>query len=185
MKFLYKLSMTTVPIKSVKFSCKYLIVPFTKPYEKQVIELIVGIQSGEFGVKITAEDQPDLKKIASFYQCGNGNFWIALAENQVLGTISLTDIGDHQVGLRKMFVKQEYRGQPHNIGQSLLDTALNWCYDKNIKQVFLGTVLHYYSAHRFYEKNGFKRLEKEALPKAFHLMDADKLFYWKNLEVKD
>ncbi len=168
----------------MKFSCKYPIVPFTKIYEQQVIELIVGIQSGEFGVKITAADQPDLKDIANFYQWGNGNFWIALSENQVLGTVSLTDIGNHQVGLRKMFVKQGFRGQPYNIGQSLLDMALEWCVDRNIKQVFLGTVPHYYSAHRFYEKNGFIRLEKSELPSAFHLMDADKWFYWKSLEVK-
>ena len=134
----------------------YSIVPFTKGFEQQVIDLIVGIQSGEFGVKITAEDQPDLKDIATFYQWGNGNFWIALNDNQVHGTVSLTDIGNQQVGLRKMFVKQGYRGKPHNIGQKLLDTALKWCFDKNIKHIFLGTVPHYFAAHRFYEKNGFE-----------------------------
>lgn len=165
-------------------SNNYTIIPFIKIYEQQVIELIVGIQSGEFGVKITAADQPDLKDIANFYQWGNGNFWIALDGNQVIGTVSLTDIGNRQVGLRKMFVKQGFRGQPHKIGKSLLDTALKWCFDRNIKDVFLGTVPHYYSAHRFYEKNGFIRLEKSELPKAFHLMDADKWFYWKELEVK-
>ena len=83
MKPLYRLSKTTTQINPVKFSCKYPIVPFTKIYEQQVIELIVGIQSGEFGVKITAADQPDLKDIANFYQWGNGNFWIALSEKSV------------------------------------------------------------------------------------------------------
>ena len=143
--------------------------------------MIVGIQHGEFGVEITADDQPDLKDIRNFYQKDNGNFWIALNEKKVVGTISLVDIGNDQVGLRKMFVKNGFRGKPLNIGQQLMDTAYNWCTEKSIKQIFLGTVPHYYAAHRFYEKNGFNRLEKNQLPKAFHLMDADKWFYFKDL----
>jgi len=156
--------------------------PFIKPYEKQVIDLIVGIQHGEFGVNITAEDQPDLKNISNFYQNNNGNFWIAIIDNEVLGTISLVDIGNQQVGLRKMFVKNGYRGQPLFIGQKLLETVYDWCYLKNIKQIYLGTVAHYYAAHRFYEKNGFVRIEKNQLPHKFHLMDADNLFYLKDMK---
>lgn len=92
------------------------------------------------------------------------------------------DIGNQQVGLRKMFVKSEFRGQPHFVGQKLMDTAYHWCQKKRVNKIFLGTVPHYYAAHRFYEKNGFNRLKKQQLPKAFHLMDADKLFYWKDLQ---
>ena len=159
-----------------------IIIPFQKKYQQQVIDLIVGIQHGEFGVDITAEDQPDLKIIEKFYQKDKGNFWIALNGEEVVGTISLVDIGNYQVGLRKMFVKNGFRGKPGFIGQRLMDTAYDWCEEKGLKQIFLGTVPHYYSAHRFYEKNGFSRLEKNELPKAFHLMDADKWFYYKNLE---
>lgn len=160
---------------------QYSIVPFTKKYQQQVIDLIVGIQSGEFGVDITASDQPDLFDIENFYQKDNGNFWIALKGNEVLGTISLTDISNKQVGLRKMFVKQGYRGKPLSVGQNLIDTAFKWCVDRSIKQIFLGTVPHYYAAHRFYEKNGFNRLEKIKLPKNFHLMDADKWFFFREI----
>jgi N-acetylglutamate synthase-like GNAT family acetyltransferase len=160
---------------------QYAIVPFTEKYQQQVIDLIVGIQSGEFGVDITASDQPDLADIDNFYQKDNGNFWIAIKEDEVLGTISLTDIGNKQVGLRKMFVKQGHRGKPLNIGQNLIDILFQWCMDREIKQIFLGTVPHYYAAHRFYEKNGFNRLDKTKLPKAFHLMDADKWFYFRDL----
>ena len=55
-----------------------------------------------------------------------------------------------------MFVKQGYRGAPLNIGQNLMNIALNWCSKKSIEQIFLGTVPTYFAAHRFYEKNGFK-----------------------------
>ena len=80
-----------------------------------------------------------------------------------------------------MFVKNGLRGKPLDIGQNLMETAYKWCNEKSIQQIFLGTVPHYYAAHRFYEKNGFNRLEKNELPKAFHLMDADKWFYFKDL----
>ena len=143
--------------------------------------MIVGIQHGEFNVNITAEDQPDLKNIPNFYQTGKGNFWIALFNHKVVGTISLVDIGNNQVGLRKMFVKDGFRGKPLFTGQALMDIAYTWCTKKGIKQIFLGTVPHYFAAHRFYERNGFKQLQKSQLPKAFHIMNADKLFYFRDL----
>ncbi|MBL4660314.1 MAG: GNAT family N-acetyltransferase [Alcanivoracaceae bacterium] len=158
-----------------------LITPFSKQYEQQVIDLIVGIQSGEFAVEINADDQPDLKNIKQYYQWGNGNFWIALDGEEVLGTISLCDIGNKQVALRKMFVKQGFRGQPLNIGQNLLDTALNWSKDKLLEQVFLGTVANYHAAHKFYEKNNFIKIDQSKLPTAFNVMEVDKLFYYFNL----
>jgi len=167
----------TMPTKPIKKTLKpILITPFSKPYEQQVIDLIVGIQSGEFAVKICADDQPDLKNIKQYYQWGNGNFWIALDGEQVLGTISLCDIGNKQVALRKMFVKQGFRGQPLNIGQGLLNTALGWSKDRQLEQIFLGTVANYYAAHRFYEKNNFIRINQSKLPPTFNIMEVDKLF---------
>lgn len=154
------------------------ILAFTTSYQKQVIDLIVGIQSGEFGVKITAEDQPDLKDIKNYYQTGSGNFWIALEGTQVVGTISLLDIGNNQVALRKMFVAKNYRGKPLNIAQNLVNTTKSWCQNHHITDVFLGTVPSYHAAHRFYEKNGFRRVEPEFLPENFPIMDVDKCFYW-------
>jgi hypothetical protein len=40
----------------------------------------------------------------------NGNFWVALYEGKVVGNISLLDIGNQQVALRKMFVEKEFQG---------------------------------------------------------------------------
>ena len=153
------------------------ITPYTQPYQQQVASLIVGIQNKEFGVDITADDQPDLKNIEQYYQNNKGNFWIALQDEQVLGTIALVDIDNQQLALRKMFVKNGYRGQPLNIGQSLLNTAINWAKQRLITEIYLGTVPHYYAAHRFYEKNDFYRVSKSKLPANFNIMEVDKYFY--------
>jgi hypothetical protein len=47
------------------------ILPFSPEFESQVVDLIVGIQSGEFGIDISVDDQPDLRSIPSFYYRGS------------------------------------------------------------------------------------------------------------------
>ncbi len=42
------------------------------------------------------------KERIHFDQTGKGNFWVALYDDKVVGTISFLDIGNHQVALRKM-----------------------------------------------------------------------------------
>jgi ribosomal protein S18 acetylase RimI-like enzyme len=81
-----------------------------------------------------------------------------------------------------MFVKNGFRGQPQNIGQKLLDTAIDWAIQRQIIEIYLGTVPHYYAAHRFYEKNQFYRVPESKLPINFDIMQVDKYFYCLSLE---
>src|SRR5690625_7974806 len=67
----------------------------------QVVDLILQIQQQEYNISITKDDQPDLFTVEKYYQTGNGNFWVALYDKKVVGTISLLDIGNNQVALRK------------------------------------------------------------------------------------
>ena len=61
-------------------------------YQAEVIDLILKIQQQEFGVLITLKNQPDLSNIPKFYQQGNGNFWIALNGDNIIGTIAAIDV---------------------------------------------------------------------------------------------
>lgn len=151
--------------------------PYSDIYQESVGNMIVSIQNSEFGVPITLDMQPDLKNIVSYYQAGDGNFWIARLEDRVIGTISLKDIGDKKGALRKMFVVNEFRGKEFGIGQKLLDHLLEWARQKGIKEIFLGTTEKFLAAQRFYEKNGFKEVEKNELPGAFPVMKVDVKFY--------
>jgi N-acetylglutamate synthase-like GNAT family acetyltransferase len=153
------------------------IAPYTAADRDGVAALIVGIQRGEFGIAITYDDQPDLKNIPGFYQQGTGNFWVARDGNAVIGTVSLKDIGEAQVALRKMFVDAAYRGREHGVAQRLLDTAIAWARAKGVKEIILGTSVKFLAAHRFYEKNGFAKITGETLPPAFPRMAVDEKFY--------
>jgi GNAT superfamily N-acetyltransferase len=156
---------------------KPVIEPFSPIDRDGVAALIVGIQRGEFGIAITYDDQPDLKDIPGFYQTGNGNFWVARRGEAVVGTISLKDIGDGQVALRKMFVDPAHRGREHGVAQALLDTSLAWASRRGVRNIFLGTTAKFLAAHRFYEKNGFVEIDPETLPAPFPRMAVDSKFY--------
>jgi GNAT superfamily N-acetyltransferase len=151
--------------------------PFSHRHADQVFELILPIQTEEFGIKITRQDQPDLSCIPDFYQKGNGNFWVAVAGDQVVGSVALLDIGNRQLALRKMFVRPHYRGKDKGVAKRLLGASIAWAKDRCASDIFLGTTAQFLAAHRFYAKNGFAEIEKGALPASFPVMAVDTKFY--------
>ena len=145
--------------------------------EQAVIELILTIQQKEFGVAVSINDQPDLLNVAEYYGRGNGHFWVAKDQGEVIGTIALIDMGNNQAALRKMFVHKDWRGKEKGIGQLLLNTVIQWCRQKKIQDIFLGTVEQLHAAKRFYEKNGFIKIDKNSLPASFPIMQVDTDFF--------
>lgn len=158
-----------------------------RPYEQgdlePIAELIVHIQQQEYGIEITREDQPDLASIPQFYQQQNGNFWVALDGERIVGTIALVDISGQQVALRKMFVHTDYRGKVWKTAQLLLQQAIQWAQHRQVTDIYLGTTPQFKAAHRFYEKNGFIEVTEPQLPEAFPVMKVDKKFY--RLSIRD
>lgn len=151
--------------------------------QQGVIDVIVPIQREEFGIAITAEDQPDLKAIPAFYQSGVGDFWIARHGEKVVGTIGLKDIGSGQAALRKMFVAAPWRGREFGVAAKLLKRLIEEATSRGIKQIYLGTTDKFLAAHRFYEKHGFTEVAKQTLPTTFPLMAVDSKFYTLTLTV--
>lgn len=157
------------------------VVRFVPEYAGGVAGLIVPIQREEFGIPITWVDQPDLADIPGFYQRGAGNFWVALSDGIVVGSVALLDIGNSQAALRKMFVAPAYRGREYGTAGLLLDELLAWSGSHGLREIFLGTTAKFLAAHRFYEKNGFREIDRAALPAAFPVMKVDTKFYVRSL----
>lgn len=154
-----------------------LIRPFCMDDGQQVVDLIVSIQQKEFNIPITAEDQPDLRNIPNYYQKNHGNFWVALHNKAIVGTISLLDIGNGQSALRKMFVHRHYRGPEKGTARKLIQTLIDWAKSRKLREIYLGTTPFFLAAHRFYEKNGFLEILKKDLPETFPIMEVDTKFY--------
>lgn len=153
------------------------IVPFNNHDCDEIVGLITTIQITEFGVATSAEKQPDLRDIPNFYQQGAGNFWLALVDGQLAGTIALKDVGDGVCALRKMFVKKEFRGKERGIAAALMRTLLDWAGEQGVREIYLGTVDVYHAAHRFYEKSGFTEVARDEVPDSVPLMDVDVKYY--------
>lgn len=150
---------------------------YTNDYKQGILDLILPIQTEEFNVAITAGDQPDLQDIPGYYQQDAGNFWVAIIDNTVIGSIALSDIGNQQGALRKMFVHKDYRGAAYGVAQALLNTLLSWAKEKELQEIWLGTTDKFHAAHRFYEKNHFQRVAVDSLPVNFSRMAVDSIFY--------
>ncbi|MGQ0514108.1 GNAT family N-acetyltransferase [Bacillus sp. D-CC] len=117
------------------------------------------------------------KYLSAFYSQPTKLPFGATYDGKVVGTVALLDIGNHQVALRKMFVKKEFRGKEWGASHKLLQTAILWAENKKLKDIYLGTTVKFLAAHRFYEKNGFQSVDIEDLPKSFPVLQVDKKFY--------
>jgi N-acetylglutamate synthase-like GNAT family acetyltransferase len=150
---------------------------FTPDDADDVISVILPIQREEFGIDITADAQPDLRVIPDFYQSGKGQFWVAVKDGAIVGTLGLKDIGNNQAALRKMFVAAEVRGREHGVARRLLEALFAHAGEVGVTDIFLGTTDKFLAAQRFYEKNGFVEIPATDLPRAFPRMAVDSKFY--------
>lgn len=153
------------------------ITPHQDRHVADVKDLIVPIQREEFGIPITYADQTDLHDVTGFYRKGAGEFWVAEVDGSVIGSIALIDIDNGQSVLRKMFVRQEYRGREHGVAKKLLQHLITHAEEANLKEIFLGTTSSFLAAHRFYEKAGFDSITEADLPAAFPRLAVDTVFY--------
>jgi N-acetylglutamate synthase-like GNAT family acetyltransferase len=151
--------------------------PFQDADTNGIRNLILPIQTQEFGLPTSWEEQPDLHDIAGYYCKDRGNFWVAVADEQVIGSISLVELADDNAALRKMFVAADYRGAEHGVAANLLSTLVAHATSSGLAHIYLGTTSAFKAAHRFYEKHGFDRIERDSLPADFSFMKVDTRFY--------
>ncbi len=156
---------------------KFNVVEYDERYHEQVVALVSPIQQIEFNVPISVEEQPDLMDISGTFKKGDGNFWICICDGELVGCVGLVDIGEQSVALKKMFVRADMRGKGIGVSAALLNHAKQWCFDKRIKTIYLGSVDQMKAAHRFYEKNGFTEIAVDKLPASFPIVNVDTKFY--------
>ncbi|NWK96236.1 GNAT family N-acetyltransferase [Sphingobium lactosutens] len=161
-----------------------LIRRFAPADTQAVIDVILPIQRDEYGIAITAQDQPDLSDIPDFYQSGAGDFLVAEAEGRIIGTIGMKDIGGGRVALRKMFVSAAWRGRDQGVAQALLAALLDLARERGVAEIWLGATARFLAAHRFYERNGFMLIEADRLPASFPRMAVDSRFYHLKLRAE-
>lgn len=79
-------------------------------------------------------------------------------------------------------LKKEFRGKKIGISKRLLKTVIEWSEENRISKLYLGTMKQFKAAQSFYEKNGFKQIQRNELPHNFPNNPLDKVFFVQNLK---
>ncbi len=134
-------------IKIIEFQSKY------EQLVKDLIRLVLNSLSIQNKYPEINRDT-DLDYILDKYK-GRGRFWLAVKDEQLIGTVAIEELDAETAKLKRMFVLPEYQGT--GVGQKLFNTALSFAKDQGYQKIRLNTDKVMHRAHRFYEKNGFHK----------------------------
>lgn len=149
--------------------------PYCGKYDEEIISLILGIQNGENKLGLTLEEQPDLKAIKESYSDKGGEFWTALDDGRLIGTIGLMMKPDGYAVLKNFFVHKDHRLQ--KVGLKLYLTLLDYAKEKGVRHIFLDTPAAAKQSHVFYEKAVFRRIDISELPFDYSFPDRNSAIY--------
>ena len=152
---------------------------YSGKFDDEIIALILSIQNEEAKIGLSLQEQPDLLDIHRSYQQPGGEFWVALSDGRVIGTIGLMLKQNHCAVLKKFFVKKEFRSQ--KVGLSLYSEFLKYAISKEVHHIILDTPAVALTSNRFYEKAGFYRIGTADLPVPYSYPDRDSILYLLNL----
>jgi ribosomal protein S18 acetylase RimI-like enzyme len=131
--------------------------------------LVLGIQQDEFGLALSADNQPDLKDVAGFFGAPGSAFWVAQAPDtrQLAGCIGLEAVAGGHAAMRKFMVAPAWRGAEHGVAASLHRAFVQHAAAQGCATAILATVPATLAAQRFYARAGYALIAREALPPAF------------------
>ena len=144
-------------LKSVKYTVRKI-----EPRDNASVERVIRACLVEFGANHegTAWADPYLGRFSEVYDRADRCYWVAEdADGRIVGGTGIGPL-DGVAGvceLQKMYCLPEARGT--GIAQTLLNTAMAFAKTK-YTQCYLETFRNMLAAQRFYEKNGFERLDR-------------------------
>lgn len=151
------------------------IIQYRDEFKDEAINLILHIQNDEAKVNMPLEGQPDLLDITESYINHGGNFWLAVDDGHVVGTVALMKINDDWCVLKKFFVRSDYRSQ--KVGLALYTRLLDFANTNGFRHMILDTPSVAKKAHAFYVRAGFKPIGKSDLPIRYDYLDRESLLF--------
>jgi len=151
------------------------IIQYNDGVKNEAIALILDIQNNEAKINLTIADQPDLLNIEDAYINNGGNFWLAVDNGEVVGTLALMKIDNEWSVLKKFFVRADYRSQ--KVGLALYDRLLEFAHAKGFRHVILDTPSVAVKSHKFYQRAGFRLIDKSDLKVSYEYPDRHSLLY--------
>lgn len=113
-----------------------------------------------FGLYFEAKVATALSEFLQRYDRDRDGLWTTARNDRIEGSIAVD--GEHAeregAHLRWFIVSEDLQGR--GAGSLLIDKALNFCQQRNYRQVYLWTFQGLDSARHLYEKAGFKLVEQ-------------------------
>jgi molybdopterin-guanine dinucleotide biosynthesis protein A len=131
------------------------IVPF-RPEHAAGFRALVADTLREYGFEPDVRLDPDLADPGAIYEA----VWVAVADDEVVGSVALRSRGTGEVELKRMYLRSGLRGR--GVGRKLLQLAIAWGREHRIERIVLDTTEEMRAARRLYEAYGFVHVDAAA-----------------------
>ncbi|MBA1336944.1 MAG: hypothetical protein HPY66_3380 [Firmicutes bacterium] len=131
-----------------------------RPFKPEEADYIIrrhrDLYADEYGFDSTFESYVGdaVRKFLETYDEGAENIWIAESQGQPVGSIAIVRVDDTTSQLRWFLIEPEMRGK--GLGNRLMETAVEFCREKNYKLVYLWTLSILEAARHLYKRYGFE-----------------------------
>lgn len=133
------------------------VITYQNKYQKATAEFIQQVKNEMGWTRPWSED------VTVEYLENGGNFWLAIEDGKIIGTIALKNMGNGRGYLKRMFVHQDHRGT--GVADTLLEKLLEHARDLKLNIIYLSTASSAERAIGFYQKHNFQKIA--ALPEDF------------------
>ena len=143
-------------------------ISITKPSEINALQKIskdtfietFSNQNSEENMKKYLDENLSIHQLTIEIMNSESSFYFARMDGKIIGYLKInfrlaqTDFKeDDSIEIERIYILEEFHGQ--NVGQNLLNKAIEISKENNAKSVWLGVWEKNYKAIRFYLKNGF------------------------------
>lgn len=122
-------------------------------------------QNSEENMRKYLDENLSIQRLSDELTNSESLFYFARMHEEIIGYLKInfgvaqTDFKeDNSIEIERVYVSEEFQGK--NVGQNLLNKAIEICSEKSAHSLWLGVWEKNYKAIRFYHKNGFVEFGK-------------------------
>lgn len=142
-----------------------------------LIALLKPIFEEYEGVLFVLEEMPELNQIATAFSAAGGQFWCALDNGRVIGSVGWTPAkSGNGIELKKLYVAKEQRGA--GLASRLTALVEDAALKRGSEFIDLWSDTKFVTAHGFYQKRGYRKGPDTRL--LHDLSDTEEFYFRKN-----
>jgi putative acetyltransferase len=129
------------------------------PGDRDAVVQLVREVLTEFGFAFHVGGvERDLAEMGGRYGGDRGPFWVADDAGLAVGTVAIRPKDETTCELKRLYLRPDRRGS--GLGQSLYAHAEAFARSAGYARIWLDSSRRFARAHRLYERNGFRLLER-------------------------